>query len=393
MLLSVALILTLGMFLGWICKKIKLPSLIGMIATGIILGPYVLDVIDASILNISPELRKIALIIILIRAGLGLDVSGLKKIGRSAFLMCFVPASFELVGILILGPGLLGLTLLESAIMGAVLAAVSPAVVVPRMVKLMDEKYGTKEGIPQLILAGASVDDVYVIVLFTTFTGMMKGEVVSVINFINIPVSILLGIGIGYGIGFLLAKYFEKIHIRDTVKVSIILSISFFLVVLEDNMKTSITFASLIAVMFIGISLSKYRENVAKRISPKFGKMWVIAEVFLFVLVGCSVNIKYLGKVGIVALIAIFLALVFRMVGVFICLLKTKLNVKERLFTMMAYTPKATVQAAIGGMPLAMGFACGDMVLSVAVLAIVVTAPLGALAIDSSYKKLLNKEK
>lgn len=393
MLLSVALILTLGMFLGWICKKIKLPSLIGMIATGIILGPYVLDVIDVSILNISPELRKIALIIILIRAGLGLDVSGLKKIGRSAFLMCFVPASFELVGILILGPGLLGLTLLESAIMGAVLAAVSPAVVVPRMVKLMDEKYGTKEGIPQLILAGASVDDVYVIVLFTTFTGMMKGEAVSVINFINIPVSILLGIGIGYGIGFLLAKYFEKIHIRDTVKVSIILSISFFLVVLEDNMKTSITFASLIAVMFIGISLSKYRENVAKRISLKFGKMWVIAEVFLFVLVGCSVNIKYLGKVGIVALIVIFLALVFRMVGVFICLLKTKLNVKERLFTMMAYTPKATVQAAIGGMPLAMGFACGDMVLSVAVLAIVVTAPLGALAIDSSYKKLLNKEK
>ncbi len=393
MLLSVALILTLGMFLGWICKKIKLPSLIGMIATGIILGPYVLDVIDVSILNISPELRKIALIIILTRAGLGLDVSGLKKIGRSAFLMCFVPASFELVGILILGPGLLGLTLLESAIMGAVLAAVSPAVVVPRMVKLMDEKYGTKEGIPQLILAGASVDDVYVIVLFTTFTGMMKGEGVSVINFINIPVSILLGIGIGYGIGFLLAKYFEKIHIRDTVKVSIILSISFFLVVLEDNMKTSITFASLIAVMFIGISLSKYRENVAKRISLKFGKMWVIAEVFLFVLVGCSVNIKYLGKVGIVALIVIFLALVFRMVGVFICLLKTKLNVKERLFTMMAYTPKATVQAAIGGMPLAMGFACGDMVLSVAVLAIVVTAPLGALAIDSSYKKLLNKEK
>lgn len=393
MLLSVALILTLGMFLGWICKKIKLPSLIGMITTGIILGPYVLDVIDVSILNISPELRKIALIIILTRAGLGLDVSGLKKIGRSAFLMCFVPASFELVGILILGPGLLGLTLLESAIMGAVLAAVSPAVVVPRMVKLMDEKYGTKEGIPQLILAGASVDDVYVIVLFTTFTGMMKGEGVSVINFINIPVSILLGIGIGYGIGFLLAKYFEKIHIRDTVKVSIILSISFFLVVLEDNMKTSITFASLIAVMFIGISLSKYRENVAKRISLKFGKMWVIAEVFLFVLVGCSVNIKYLGKVGIVALIVIFLALVFRMVGVFICLLKTKLNVKERLFTMMAYTPKATVQAAIGGMPLAMGFACGDMVLSVAVLAIVVTAPLGALAIDSSYKKLLNKEK
>ena len=393
MLLSVALILTLGMFLGWICKKIKLPSLIGMIATGIILGPYVLDVIDVSILNISPELRKIALIIILTRAGLGLDVSGLKKIGRSAFLMCFVPASFELVGILILGPGLLGLTLLESAIMGAVLAAVSPAVVVPRMVKLMDEKYGTKDGIPQLILAGASVDDVYVIVLFTTFTGMMKGEGVSVINFINIPVSILLGIGIGYGIGFLLAKYFEKIHIRDTVKVSIILSISFFLVVLEDNMKTSITFASLIAVMFIGISLSKYRENVAKRISLKFGKMWVIAEVFLFVLVGCSVNIKYLGKVGIVALIVIFLALVFRMVGVFICLLKTKLNVKERLFTMMAYTPKATVQAAIGGMPLAMGFACGDMVLSVAVLAIVVTAPLGALAIDSSYKKLLNKEK
>ncbi len=392
MLLSIALILSLGMFLGWVCKKIKLPSLIGMLATGIILGPYVLDVVDVSILNISSELRKIALIIILTRAGLGLDVSGLKKIGRSAFLMCFVPASFELIGMLLIGPKLLGLTLLESAIMGSVLAAVSPAVVVPRMVKLMDEKYGTKEGIPQLILAGASVDDVYVIVLFTTFTGMMKGEGVSVINFINIPISIILGMAIGYGIGYLLAKYFEKVHMRDTVKVSVILSISFFLVVLEDNMKTPITFASLIAIMFIGISLSRYRENVAKRISLKFGKMWVVAEVFLFVLVGCCVNIKYLGKVGIVALAAIFLALVFRMAGVFICLMGTKLNKKERLFTMMAYTPKATVQAAIGGMPLAMGFACGDMVLSVAVLAIVVTAPLGAFAIDSSYKKLLKHE-
>ena len=391
MLLSISLILILGMFMGWICQKIKLPSLLGMLITGIVLGPYVLNLLDDSILGISAELRKIALITILTRAGLGLDLSGLKKIGRPAVLMCFVPASFELIGMILLAPKLMGLTVLEAAIMGAVLAAVSPAVVVPRMVKLMDEGYGVNEGIPQLILAGASVDDVYVIVLFSTFVGMMQGEGASILKFVNIPISIFLGIAIGLLIGVLLAYFFKKMHIRDTSKVLIILSISFLLVVMEDKLSTPITFSALIAIMFIGIGLQKKRETVAKRLSVKYGKLWVAAEVFLFVLVGATVNIGYLGKVGVKALIVIIGALVFRMFGVFVCLLGTSLERKERLFTMLAYTPKATVQAAIGGIPLALGFTCGDLVLTVAVLAIVLTAPLGAFAIDLSYKKLLNR--
>lgn len=393
MLLSIALILIVGMSMGWICKKVKLPGLLGMLITGIVLGPYVLNLLDESILGISAELRKIALIIILTRAGLGLDLSGLKKIGRPAVLMCFVPASFEMIGMILLAPKIMGMTVLEAAIMGAVLAAVSPAVVVPRMVRLMDEGYGTEKGIPQLILAGASVDDVYVIVLFSTFTGMMQGKGASFVSFINIPVSIFLGIAIGFVIGAGLAFYFAKVHIRDTQKVLIILSISFMLVVAEDSLATPITFSALIAVMFIGIGLRKKRENVAERLSVKYGKLWIAAEVFLFVLVGATVNIQYLGNVGIKALVVIIGALIFRMMGVFICLIKTNLKWRERLFTMMAYTPKATVQAAIGGIPLALGFDCGNTVLTVAVLAIVLTAPLGAFAIDFSYKKLLSCNK
>ena len=391
MLLSIALILIMGMFTGWICRRIKLPSLLGMLLTGIILGPYVLNLLDENLLGISAELRKIALIIILTRAGLGLDLSGLKKIGRPAILMCYVPASFELLGMLLIAPRVMGLSFLEAAIMGAVLAAVSPAVVVPRMVRLMDEGYGTEEGIPQLILAGASVDDVYVIVLFSTFVGMIQGEGASVLSFVNIPVSIFLGIGIGLLLGYALAVYFEKVHLRDTSKVLIVLSISLLLVVIEDSLTTAITFSSLIAIMFVGVGLQRRREIVAKRLSLKYSKLWVGAEVFLFVLVGATVNIGYLANVGIKALIVIIAALIFRMLGVFVCLIGSALSAKERLFAMMAYTPKATVQAAIGGIPLALGFACGDTVLTVAVLAIVLTAPLGAFAIDLSYKKLLKK--
>ena len=391
MLLTIALILLLGMFMGWICKKIKLPSLLGMLLTGIMLGPYVLDLLDENILGISSELRKMALVIILTRAGLGLDLSGLKKLGRPAILMCFIPASFEVIGVILLSHQFMGETVLEAAIMGAVLAAVSPAVVVPRMVKLMEEGYGTKEGIPQLILAGASVDDVYVIVLFSTFISMMQGDKASVIHFVNIPISIILGIVLGLLIGSVLAYYFKKVHIRDTTKVLIILSISFLLVVMEDVLVTSITFSSLIAIMFIGIGLQKKREVVARRLSVKYEKLWVAAEVFLFVLVGATVNIAYLSKVGGSALIVIIGALLFRMLGVFVCLFGTNLSKKERIFVMLAYTPKATVQAAIGGIPLSLGFACGDRILTVAVLAIVLTAPLGAFAIDLSYKKLLTK--
>lgn len=391
MFLSISLILIVGMSMGWICRKIKLPSLLGMLVTGIVLGPYVFNIIDPSILEISAELRKIALVIILTRAGLGLDLSELKKIGRPAIFMCFVPASFELLGMILLAPAILGLSVLEAAIMGAVLAAVSPAVVVPRMVKLMDEGYGTAKGIPQLILAGASVDDVYVIVLFSTFIGMMQGEEASFLSFVNIPISIVLGIAIGLFLGCTLGIYFARVHIRDTTKVLIILSISLLLVAIEDSLTTVITFSSLIAIICIGIGLRKKREVVAQRLTTKYGKLWVAAEVFLFVLVGATVNIEYLGNVGAKAIIVIIGALVFRMLGVFVCLLGTDLNLKERLFAMMAYTPKATVQAAIGGIPLSLGFACGNTVLTVAVLAIILTAPLGAFAIDLSHQKLLKK--
>ena len=373
MLLSISLILIVGMSMAWLCQRLRLPGLMGMLATGMILGPHTLDLLDADILGISEELRKIALIIILTRAGLGLDLTGLKKTGRPALLMCFVPASFEVLGVILLGTRLMGLTVLEAAVLGAVLAAVSPAVVVPRMVRLMEEGYGKREGIPQMILAGASVDDVYVIVLFSTFTGMMQGKGVSAVSFINIPVSILLGIILGLAAGSLLALFFKQVHIRDTSKVLILLSISLFLVAAEDMLTTPISFSSLIAVMFIGIGLQKKRGEAARRISVKYGKLWVAAEIFLFVL------------------LVILGALAFRMAGVALCLWGTKLGRRERLFVMLAYTPKATVQAAIGGIPLSMGFAYGDTVLTAAVLAIVLTAPLGAFAMDLSYQKLLNR--
>lgn len=391
MLISIAYILLVGMFMGWLCSKIKLPSLLGMIITGIVLGPYVLNLIDDSILGISADLRKIALIIILTRAGLTLNINDLKKVGRSAILMCFLPATFEIIGMVLLAPKLLSVSVLEAAVIGAVVAAVSPAVIVPKMIKLTEEGYGTKKGIPQMILAGASVDDVYVIVLFAAFTGLLQGEKVSVMSFVNIPISICLGIIIGILLGYVLAKFFKKFHIRDTAKVIIVLCLSFILVTAEDKITGVITFSALISIMFVGVSLQKYRSEVAKRLSVKFNKLWVCAEVILFVLVGATVDIHYVSKAGIAAVILIFGVLCFRVLGVFLCMLKTDLSMKERVFCMIAYTPKATVQAAIGGVPLAMGLSCGNIVLTVAVLSILITATLGAFLIDVTYKKLLCK--
>ncbi|MFQ6862257.1 MAG: cation:proton antiporter [Beduini sp.] len=391
MLLSIAYILMLGMFMGWFCKKIKLPSLTGMIITGILLGPNLLNLIDSSILNISSDLRRIALIIILMRAGLSLDLDDLKKVGRPAVLMCFIPACFEILGMVLLAPKLLGISLLDAAIMGAVVGAVSPAVIVPKMLKLMEEGYGAKNSIPQLILAGASVDDVFVIVMFSAFTGLAQGNAVSVQSFINIPISIILGVLIGSVIGGILAKYFENVHIRDTAKVIILLCIAFILVSLEDQFSTIIPFSALISIMSMGIIMQRKRENVAVRLSTKFNKLWVASEIILFVLVGATVDLNYALSAGVMAIILIFGVLAFRMLGVWVCLVKTKLDKKERLFCMIAYTPKATVQAAIGGVPLAMGLACGNIVLTVAVLAILITAPLGAFFIDFTYKRLLSK--
>lgn len=391
MLKSIALIMLIGMSAGWVCRKVKLPGLIGMLFTGIILGPYVFNLLDSSILLVSADIRKIALVIILTRAGLTLNLEDLKKVGRPAFLMCFVPATFEMLGMIILAPRLLSVSLIEAAVIGAVVAAVSPAVVVPKMIKLMEDGYGTKQGIPQLILAGASVDDVYVIVMFTAFTSLAQGGNVSVMSFVNIPVSIMFGIIIGIIIGKALAVVWKKLHIRDTVKAAIFLSVALLLVDIEASLNTPITFASLISVMFIGIALKKDRPEVAFRLSQKYNKMWVWAEVMLFVLVGATVDIGYVAYAGVSSIVIIIGALIFRMAGVALCMAGTKLKLKERVFCMLAYTPKATVQAAIGGVPLSMGLACGNTVLTVAVLAIIITAPLGAFAIDMTYRKLLKK--
>lgn len=346
-----------------------------MLLTGILLGPYVLNLLDSSILGISADLRQIALIIILTRAGLNLDLEDLKKVGRPAALLCFVPAAFEIAGMLLLAPRLLGISLLEAAVMGTVVAAVSPAVVVPGMLKLMEEGYGTKKSIPQMIMAGASVDDVFVIVLFTSFTGLAGGGGISAWDFVRIPVSILLGLAGGILCGILLAVFFRKVHMRDSVKVIIILSLSFLLVTLEHALTGIVGFSGLLAVMSMGIALQKGRKEAAVRLSAKYSKLWVAAELLLFVLVGAAVDIPYAFRAGAAAAAVILGVLVFRMLGVLICLLGTELNRKEKLFCMFAYMPKATVQAAIGSVPLAMGLACGNIVLTVAVLAILITAP------------------
>ncbi|HBG5055306.1 TPA: cation:proton antiporter [Clostridioides difficile] len=393
MLTSLALIFLLGMASGGIFKKIKLPSLLGMLLTGIILGPYVLNLIDNSILDISSDLRKIALIIILTRAGLSLDINDLKKVGRPAVLMCFIPATFEIIGMIVLAPKLLGVSILEAAVMGAVVGAVSPAIIVPKMLKLMEEGYGTEKSIPQMLLAGTSIDDIFVIVMFTVFTGLAQGNSISAISFLQIPVSIILGVIAGAVIGLCLAVFFKNVHMRDSAKGVLLLSISFLMISLETTLEGIVPFSGLLAVMSIGIFLQiKYRV-VARRLSIKYSKLWVGAEILLFVLVGATVDISYAFKAGIGAVILIFGVLLFRIVGVFFCLIKTNLTIKERLFCMIGYIPKATVQAAIGGVPLAMGMASGQIILTLAVLAILITAPLGAFGIDVTYKKLLTSVK
>ncbi len=389
MLTSVALILLLGLLLGSIFSKMKLPSLLGMIIVGIILSPHALNLIDKSILSISADLRQIALVIILTRAGLSLNVDDLKKAGRPAILMCFVPACIEIVGTIILAPILLGVTVLEAAIIGSVIAAVSPAVIVPRMIKLIDEGYGKKHSIPQLILAGASVDDVFVIVVFTALISLASTGAISVINFLQIPVSILMGIVIGTAVGSILVIFFRKFHMRDSVKILIILSFSFLLLELQNRLEGMIPISGLLAIMSLGIVIKQKYSVLAKRLSSKYNKLWVAAEVFLFVLVGATVDLKYAVTAGIYAVLLVIGALIFRMIGVAISLIKTELTRQEKLFCMIAYTPKATVQAAIGAIPFTMGLACGQTVLTVAVLSILITAPFGAICIDNLYKRLL----
>lgn len=398
MLTSLALIFIVGLAMGAICSRLKLPRIIGMLVTGIVLGPYVLDFLDPSILSISEELRKMALIIILLKAGLSLDIKDLKKAGRPAILLSFVPATCEIIGYILFAPVILGINRIEAAVMGAVLGAVSPAVVVPRMVNLMDRKYGTQKAIPQMIMAGASCDDIFVIVLFTTFLSMAQGGSAKILDFVNIPVSIILGILLGAVVGYGLYLFFETSYahkhcVRNSMKVIIVLGFSFLLIAIEGWLKGKLSVSGLLAVVSMACIIKmKSTAFVSKRLSEKFGKLWLAAEVMLFVLVGAAIDIRYTLSAGIAAVLMIFIALIFRAIGVLICMIKTNLIWKERAFCVIAYLPKATVQAAIGSVPLASGLACGKIVLSVAVLAIIITAPLGAIGIDNTYKKFLRKE-
>ena len=391
MLFSIACILLSGLLLGCLFSKLKLPSLLGMILVGIIMSPYALDLIDESILNISADLRQIALVIILTRAGLSLNLSDLKKVGRPAVLMCFLPACAELAGTVLLAPALLGVSLLDAAIMGSVIAAVSPAVIVPRMIRFIEEGYGTDKSIPQLILAGASVDDVFVIVIFTAFTSLASTGNIKASSFLQIPISIILGILAGMGTGTLLVKFFRSFHMRDSIKLLIILSFSFLLIELQNRLEGIIPISGLLAIMSLGIIINQKYNVLSHRLSQKYNKLWVAAEIFLFVLVGATVDLKYAISAGISSIVLVLGALLFTMAGVLLSLISTPLNKKEKLFCMIAYTPKATVQAAIGAIPLAMGLPCGQIVLTVAVLSILITAPLGAICIDNLYAKLLKR--
>ena len=398
MLTSLALVFLLGLAAAALCSRIGLPRIIGMLLTGILIGPYVLNWLDDSILSISSDLRRMALIIILIKAGLSLKLSDLKRVGRPAVMMACVPASCEILAFFLLAPHILGINRIEAAVMGAVLGAVSPAVVVPRMVQLMEEKRGTGQGIPQMILAGASCDDIYVIVLFSTFVGMAQGGSANMMDFVNIPVSIVLGVALGAAVGLLLYLFLETAYrhgcyVRNSTKVILILGLSFLLMAVETWLKGIVSVSGLLAVMSMACVLKiKSPGKVTKRLSAKFGKLWIAAEAILFVLVGAAVDIRCAAQAGAAAVLMIALALVFRAVGVSLCMLGTGLNRKERLFCVIAYLPKATVQAAIGSVPLSMGLPCGQLVLSVAVLAILITAPLGAIGIDRTAGRLLMQE-
>lgn len=396
MLVSFGLIIIFGLIFGFFCKKLKIPALIGMLFTGIILGPNVLNLIDSKTLNISSELRQIALIVILIKAGLSLDISDLKRIGKSAILLSFLPASFEILAYFIFARIFFKIRSVDALLMGSVLAAVSPAVVVPRMVKLIEEKRGVEKSIPQMILAGASCDDIFVLVLFSSFLSMAKGEDVSLVSLVNVPISIILGIIVGAIIGYILYIVFEFFYkkgdmIRNSTKLIIILAISFLLVAMENILKDKIAFSSLLAVIAMSCVFKiKANDEVSSRLSEKFGKLWIFAEVLLFVLVGAEVNIFYIRKLGFISIVMIFLALIIRSLGTLLSISTSNLNKKEKLFTVFSYMPKATVQAAIGAVPLANGLSSGEIILSMAVLGIIITAPIGAIFIDNFNQKLLD---
>ncbi|MCI6398587.1 cation:proton antiporter domain-containing protein [Lawsonibacter sp.] len=391
MLTSIALLWLLGMALGAAARKLHLPALVGMLLAGILLGPFGADLLSPALLSVSADLRRLALILILLRAGLSLDLGSLRRSGRSAVLLCFLPAACEVLGMVLLAPRLLGVSVLDAAILGAVVGAVSPAVIVPRMLDLMEAGYGTEQGIPQMVLAGASVDDVFVVVLFSSFTGMASGGRFSPAALAGVPVSILLGAALGLGLGGLLARFFARFPLRDSAKAILLLALSILLTALEDRLGSRVPFSGLLAVLGTGLGLYRRQPAAAQRLAAKFGRLWVAAEILLFALVGAQLNLEYAAASGRTAVLLVLGALCFRALGVLLCMAGSPLNPKERLFAVLAYLPKATVQAAIGGVPLAMGLSCGQVVLTVAVIAILLTAPLGAFAIDVSYRRLLRR--
>ena len=389
MLLSVGLIIILGLLLGWLASKLHLPRIIGMLLAGVILGPHFGNLLGSSIIDISGDLRKIALIIIIARAGLSLDISDLKKTGRPAVMLCFIPATLEMLAFVLFAPMIMGVTHLQAAILGAVMGAVSPAVTVPRLTKMIDEGYGTQKGIPQMLIAGASADDIYVIVLFTTLVGIEAGGSMDAVSLLRIPLEIILGAALGAVTGVILAFFFKKVHIRDSLKITIIMALSMLMYWFEGIAPVS----GLLAVMTTGIAINMRRPEVSKRLSVKFSKLWVAAEIFLFVLVGATVNIKYVTQAGFGMVIMLIIGLAFREIGTWLSILKTGLNKKEMTFCLISELPKATVQAAIGGVPLAMGLSCGNTVLTMAVLAIVITAPIGAIGMDLTQHRLITKDR
>ena len=392
MLLSLALILLSAITLSEIMLRLKLPPQLGMMIAGVIIGPYALNLITGHILDISAEIRQIALVIILLKAGLALDIKALQKVGLPAILMCFVPASLEIIAVVIFAPLIFGISYLEAAIMGSVLAAVSPAIVVPRMLKLIEQGYGIKSSVPLLVMAGASLDDIFVIILFTSFTNLFQGGSFNLTELICLPIFILLMIALGILTGTVIAWFLRKCKLNDIIKVLLLLCISFLFISLENALKDILPLSGLLAVMSLGATIYKQEKDLAGNLSAKFTKLWIGAEMFLFVLVGAAIDISYIKSTAHYAILLILLALVFRIIGVMLCLLKAKLSKNEKLFTAIAYLPKATVQAAIGGIPLALGIPSGHLILMVAVVSIIITAPIGAIGIDTTYKNLLKKD-
>ena len=389
MIFSIAIILLSGIIAGRLAEKAGLPSLLGMILAGIAIGPFCLNIVDSRLLDISRQLRTIALIIILARAGLSLDMKVLRRLGRPALLMCFLPACTEIAAMALLAPIFFDISALDGAIIGTITAAVSPAVIVPKMIKLNSEGAGVQKGIPQLILAGASVDDVIVIVLFSAFASLSAGGSFSLSRFARIPPAIFIGLLAGLAAGYIIGRCLTFFTLNKPVQIILPLCAAFILYSAEDFLSAFIPFSGLIAVMAMGLVLQKSRPEKLPLLSGAWADIWALAQIVLFVLVGTAVNLPYAMGAGISAVVLILLILPIRCIGVQACLVGTDLNFKERLFVSLAYLPKATVQAAMSAVPLAMGLSCGSLALTMAVLAILITAPLGAFLIDKFYKKLL----